>query len=566
MTVSHTIKLLHKEIEEIKYFVSVPSLQVPQKKEYPKLVIIRSKLFIGCHRVNEHYRPDHSFATPTYTIDGQEIQFAQLFSAFGEYLPPRHVMISGSAGMGKSFLLFSFAKAAVNAINGGENTVGLNHIKLVLYLKFKYIRNRETHLRDLLIGQQTPRLEEDKKHQLYKWMVENEGQNVMIILSGLDHFCDDLNADKELSEYYKRSLASSFIRDIFARRLFPKAVILSSSREHAIYKLEQYWLPDRIVAIEGLRGESIDRLIVELGGKDGEQIKADLKEHCPFVYSLCVNPLFLQYVVATQSQNPRDAIKTVTELIMHVITKFVISPFSARKININQVRLNLMKMAYRGTKAGKVLFRNKDLQNANLDINQLDDLVIIINEHKPGIQEHLKGRKLIFFSHQVLQEALSSLHIANMELNKFRSIVSTIFGDKRWSVVVRILCGIIMNVNVNETLELAIDDGIEEINEKREIVLKLVRDTFLKYKTIAQLEHLHILYECNLSHNQSVSLKLQGNQLKYYDVFCVSSIICHLKDVRELNLSSLLPTNSNTISSSQLKLMERVTRKNRQEV
>lgn len=160
MHIDSTIRILHKEILNMEdMVVSFGELQ----RSIPKMLIIKSRAFIGGHKVTEQYKPDPTLTASTFTLDGKEIQFSQLFSAIGDDLPPHHVMLTGSVGVGKSTLLKHFSKETVRAVDGLENDSGLRHIQLVLYLEFKYMSNDEkVFLRDLLIGQQTPKIEENQ--------------------------------------------------------------------------------------------------------------------------------------------------------------------------------------------------------------------------------------------------------------------------------------------------------------------------------------------------------------------------------------------------------------------
>lgn len=501
-------------------------LEKPLNEECPVLVKVPLYKF-RCMLTTEQ----ENVLTKNNDIEGTEIDLRELFKPeYSRNTPPRHVSVCSPAGMGKTTILQRFSYKAIMALND-QKIVGLEKNKLVLFLHFNRIdTDNKCMLKELLFSQQSPDITLPQQDKLYDWMVKNKGENCLIVADGFDQFRSDVTLSISPAHYKGISFANLFIRDLLNGRLFPRAKLLTSSRENQIKNLPMELKPDRIIEIQGLTTNSIDSLVTQLSGKKGKEILEYLKQYNQILYYMCSNVLLLRYIVTILIRKSRNLAKTTTtttELLLLPVINLMQSKSNVDKPNISEVTLILMETAYLCTLEKRVTFSNVNLLKCHKCI--YENLVLKTNEKSSNFQ----------FQHQMLQDFFAALFICIQNIDRFHKEVSAIFNNEGWNLVIKILCGLMLNIDVIDLLNEVTDGRVVDMEKKQEILLEHIIKSFFEDGVLSNLEHIITLHECNYEFSQQIiEIDLSNEILQDFEMFCVSSVVNLIHCIKKLKLSN----------------------------
>nr|XP_039262556.1 uncharacterized protein LOC120338710 isoform X2 [Styela clava] len=337
--------------------------------------------------------------------------------------------------------------------------------------------------------------------------------------------------------------------NLLSGNLFPRVTLVISSREHRMASLPLELRPPLIIALAGLERDDTKKLFTAVVGETGEQSWNKMTFQSPALVPLSSVPLFLIFNAIVHKSNPENLPNTMTDVMTKVLHIFMRSSHIQEKKLIEIILHNLMKMSFEATREKRVIFNNTDLKNAGLTKEMVRDLIIEVPGGSSLLNQHLlEGDTLMFFSHQILQEMLAALYIANMDLATFQAFVTNEIHKDHWSVVLRLLCGTVFDQKIKAQFikDLTTETGLEKQNcLKHALTTKINQCT----KSYQKLELFGALYEANdaeliRSHVQEINFENESfTAAGMCAMSCVMRRCGHLEQVRlvkcELNAELL---------------------------
>nr|XP_039262562.1 uncharacterized protein LOC120338712 [Styela clava] len=307
--------------------------------------------------------------------------------------------------------------------------------------------------------------------------------------------------------------------------------------------------PPLIIALAGLERDDTKKLFTAVVGETGEESWNKMTFQSPALVPLSSVPLFLIFNAIVHKSNPENLPNTMTDVMTKVLHIFMRSSHTQEKKSIEIILHNLMKMSFEATREKRVIFNNTDLKNAGLTKEMVRDLIIEVPGGSSLLNQHLlEGDTLMFFSHQILQEMLAALYIANMDLATFQAFVTNEIHKDHWSVVLRLLCGTVFDQKIKAQFikDLTTETGLEKQNcLKHALTTKINQCT----KSYQKLELFGALYEANdaeliRSHVQEINFENESfTAAGMCAMSCVMRRCGHLEQVRlvkcELNAELL---------------------------
>ncbi|XP_077972823.1 uncharacterized protein LOC120337199 [Styela clava] len=435
---------------------------------------------------------------------GKEISVNKLLEHLGDS-SCRSVVLVGPPGSGKTVALRRLAEDvfAVNTLFKDARpdsrllSATLNKSKC----RFKFVHY--FNLRDLLVsysitpeeavdpcfllfGQFAPGLKNIEVREGYIW-TQNHQSECIFFLDGLDEVPWNLERNYNKMSYTDKSSTATFMYNFLSGNLFPNATLVISSREYGIASLPLELRPQMVIALAGLDQEDIKKMFVAVLGETGEESWNKLTVQSPSLVQFSSVPLFLILNAIVHKLNPENPPHTLTDVMIQIIHLFNQSRH-VRYTRHQDIR-NLMEMSFKGTKAKRVIFTDNDLKKVGLRPDDVRDLMVYV----PGngiTQPLMRGDHLMHFSHQIFQEILACLYIANMDLDIFQSFVTTEIHGDHWAVVLKFLCGIILNENTATKFIKELID-VSSLASKKEILRHKIESLFNHATRFQQIVELY---------------------------------------------------------------------------
>ncbi|XP_039258506.2 uncharacterized protein LOC120335072 [Styela clava] len=390
---------------------------------------------------------------------------------------------------------------------------------------------------DLLFGKIAPGFKNLEVEEGYKWVIEHDYECIFFF-DGLDQAMWNLHGNHNKMNYFDKSSTATIMYNILTRNLFPRAKIVISSREHKIASLPLELRPPFITALAGLDPEDIKKLFVSVLGETGEESWNKLTVQSPSLIQFSSVPLFLLLNAIVHKFNPAYQPDTMTDVMIQILHIFMRSDHAQERENMKQNIQKLMKMSFEGTKEKRVIFTIDDLKKVGLHSDEVRDLIIKVPGNNMLSQHLMEGDNLMFFSHQILQEILASLYIANMDLATFKSFITEEIYNDHWSVVLRLLCGIIFNPDIKteflKDLTTVIDREAKKAILRKSLKNKMSQCT----RSYQKLELFGALYEANdaeLIQSHVRKINFENESFNAAGMYAMSSVMrrCgHLEQFR----------------------------------
>ena len=313
------------------------------------------------------------------------------------------VLILGGPGMGKSTLAINICKQwAEGSLLQGYDAV------VLLLLRDLEIQGAKT-IKDLL---QT--LNDDLRENIFKEIVNNNGEKVCFIFEGYDELPYHLQKDSVFTKLIEK---------------LPKCTLVYTSRPEAYYKIP--YRGCKIIKINGFGKESVDMYISEAfeKHKNGEEMAQKLKTQVhnnPVVRSILHTPINVAIVCLIffhYSTLPKTLTELYTKLCLRLILRYIVTrtpnegqveklqSLDNLPTGISEQFLQLCHVAYQGMENEKIIFTSQDLAEFGIAEDKLHGMGLLLIAPTTSVAGREKSYN---FVHLTLQEFCAAWYISKL--------------------------------------------------------------------------------------------------------------------------------------------------------
>ncbi|XP_078495183.1 NACHT, LRR and PYD domains-containing protein 14-like [Ciona intestinalis] len=305
--------------------------------------------------------------------------------------------------------------------------------------------------------------------------------NVAIFFDGLDEASTKKFA--MISRVCKRDRKSKpvdIMKNLFNFTLLPKAKIVVTSRPGQMYKLHPDYRPTSIFEVLGLLEEARNNLGTQLCGERYTAIKKILDQQ-PNLAHLCYLPINFILIVFCLLSNEGSDIKTMTQVLIFSMTRFVESSHLKGEVPLDKVGAEMVKLArlaYKGLQQRKLVFEKSDFDDVELADEMVTNFFHTYVDKSSGLRmKILEGNKRSYFTHLTWQESYAAVYLMLfVSYREFKQLEST-FKDTQWSVVLKFMFGI-CNPHAYKQLKLIFPAKmIKDYEEKKKFMESMLMET-----------------------------------------------------------------------------------------
>ena len=365
---------------------------------------------------------------------------------FGQLRNGLRLLFEGRPGTGKTTLL---EKLACDLSNEHEKkSYSDANRKFVILVKLRELemkKNPEEH--DLLCTAGC-RLNNEDTQTLWSKFARDSGENIIFLFDGLD-------------EYDPVQKGDNFFRQIIDGHVFPKSIVISSSRPTATIKIRQN-KGMQVIEVVGFNKQKVFQYIDAAYERDKKKDDRDkLKTHLtnnPKVMNMCYIPLYCAVLVQLYKDDPDESQLPQTEgefykcFTLSTLDRYV---FKHERINhvqqppvdeLDKLKVHefddlkkedrfkrICKFAYDATEKSEQVFTISDSNIADLDMLVRKSIFVSSRE-----------RMKYSFVHLTFQEYLSAIYIAwYCSESEQTGIVRKHHSDEAFRVVWQFFFGIL---------------------------------------------------------------------------------------------------------------------------
>ncbi|XP_033891289.3 NACHT, LRR and PYD domains-containing protein 3-like isoform X1 [Acipenser ruthenus] len=379
-----------------------------------------SEHFVNLLLVKGHYNMEikqhellafgqHRIQLQDKVVERTQIKPEQLFIDLKHRPPPKKILVTGVAGIGKTALVQKIL------CDFGSNS-GYSTFDFVIHFTFKDLNlvNKPTNLRNLILR---------KNGHLSKVLDEifENDDKLLIILDGFDEFkfCTRCDVEWFVSDPDQEADIVQICSSLLQGELLPEASVLLTSRPTVISQIPVECI-DRFVIVTGFSAEEIRDFFLkyfqdeDLGGKMFDLVKIN-----HLLFTLCYIPVFC-YVVCSMLKESEGVStvqpKTMTDIYTQYLTALLKSHTRSSSESATGDSGSIHELTESVVSLGRLAY-TKLLQHETLFYGDNVDLDKVVTSNvvsafldKTTIQEPCSTVDVYSFTHFTVQEFFAALY------------------------------------------------------------------------------------------------------------------------------------------------------------
>ena len=387
-----------------------------------------------------------------------EIQMSELCDKKYDKQPPKHVLLRGKAGVGKT----TFLKWIAN--QWGKEMLWNDRFSHVITVTVRDQPELEKTTLSERLFRKLP-LSTDQKHEAYEYISQHTN-SLLVLVDGLDESRNFSYDHREATTSDEATDLSTMLSGIVGGIVLPGATVIVASRPTQQLPMNAF---HRIVEIYGFTGESIIKYVNSFCGKDDklrEHINKNLERN-PSLLTFCYIPLQCRFVCkalayAHPHGNTVDvpAIMTMTRLYVDATTNMAKEVHPKLKNNCSDVDvdevLQVVKEPYMKyaelarqcimTEPLQIIFYKDDLSEVGLDENSPGDMQCGVVTQSRKLDEECMNRqhrRCWTFNHLTLLEYFSAIGLLQLSVDEIMKLLKDASSVYKHEIVISFVMGLI---------------------------------------------------------------------------------------------------------------------------